>query len=35
MTSDPEFDRDGVLVCIVLAFCIAAGTMTAIYRVLG
>jgi hypothetical protein len=31
----PEFEQDEVLVCIVLAFCIAAGSITAVYRVLG
>jgi hypothetical protein len=31
----PEFNRDEVLVCIVLAFCLTAGSVTAIYRVIG
>ncbi len=32
---NPEFDRDQVLVCMVLAFCSAGGFVTAIYRVMG
>ena len=31
----PEFERDEVLVWIVLALCLAAGSITAIYRVIG
>jgi hypothetical protein len=31
----PEFDRDEVLVCMVLAFCIAAASVTTVYRVIG
>jgi hypothetical protein len=31
----PEFERDQVVVCMVLAFCGAAGLITAIYRVMG
>lgn len=31
----PDFERDQVLVCIALAFCGAAGMITAIYRVMG
>jgi hypothetical protein len=31
----PEFDRDEILVCMVIAFCIAAASITAIYRVMG
>jgi hypothetical protein len=31
----PEFDRDEVLVCMVIAFCIAAASVTTIYRVMG
>jgi hypothetical protein len=32
---DPEFQRDQVLVCMVLAFCGAAGFIAAIYRAMG
>jgi len=31
----PEFERDEVLVCVVIAFCIAAASVTTIYRVMG
>jgi hypothetical protein len=31
----PEFDRDEVLVCMVIAFCIAAASVSTIYRVMG
>jgi hypothetical protein len=31
----PEFDRDEVLVCMVIAFGIAAASITTIYRVMG
>jgi len=31
----PEFDREEVLVCIVVAFCIAAASISVIYRVAG
>jgi hypothetical protein len=31
----PEFDRDEILVCMVIAFCIAAASITTIYRVMG
>ena len=30
-----EFDRDEVLVCMVLAFCIAGASVEFIYKVLG
>jgi hypothetical protein len=32
---NPEFDRDQVLVCMVLAFCGTGGFVTAIYRLMG
>jgi hypothetical protein len=31
----PEFERDEVLVCMVLAFSGGAGLITAIYRMMG
>jgi len=31
----PEFDRDEVLVCMVLAFCLAGATVSVIYGVMG
>jgi hypothetical protein len=31
----PEFDRDEVLVCIVLAFCLAGASVSVIYGVMG
>jgi len=31
----PEFERDEVLVCVVIAFCIAAASVTTIYCVMG
>jgi hypothetical protein len=31
----PEFDRDEVLVCMVLAFCIAGASIDVVYKVLG
>jgi hypothetical protein len=30
-----DFDRDGVLVCMALAFCIAGASIEIIYRVFG
>ena len=30
-----EFDRDEVLVCMVLAFCIAGASIDVIYKLLG
>ena len=30
-----EFDRDEVLVCMVLAFCIAAALIDVVYQVFG
>jgi hypothetical protein len=30
-----EFERDEVLVCMVLAFCIAGASVDVIYQVLG
>ena len=30
-----EFDRDEVLVCMVLAFCIAGASIDVVYKVLG
>ena len=30
-----EFDRDAVLVCMVLAFCIAAASINVVYNILG
>jgi hypothetical protein len=30
-----EFDRDEVLVCMVLAFCIAGASLDVIYKLLG
>jgi hypothetical protein len=32
---NPEFERDEVLVCMALAFCIAAASVSAIYWALG
>ena len=31
----PEFDRDEVLVCMVLAFCLAGASVTVIYGVMS
>jgi hypothetical protein len=31
----PEFDRDEVLVCSALAFCLAGASTSIIYRLLG
>jgi hypothetical protein len=31
----PEFDRDVVLVCMVLAFCLAGASVTVIYGVMS
>ena len=31
----PEFDRDEVLVCMALAFCLAGASASVIYRLLG
>jgi hypothetical protein len=31
----PQFDRDEVVVCMVIAFCIAAASVTTIYHVMG
>jgi hypothetical protein len=30
-----EFERDEVMVCMVLAFCIAGASLDAIYRLFG
>lgn len=30
-----EFDRDEILVCMLLAFCIAGASIDVIYRTLG
>jgi len=31
----PEFDRDEVLICMVLAFCLAGALVSVIYSVMG
>ena len=31
----PEFDRDEVLVCMALAFCLAGMSTSIVYRLLG
>jgi hypothetical protein len=31
----PEFDRDEVLVCMALAFCLAGASTSIVYRLLG
>jgi hypothetical protein len=31
----PEFERDEVLVCMVIAFCIAAASVTTVYGLIG
>jgi hypothetical protein len=31
----PEFDRDKVLVCMALAFCLAGASTSIVYRLLG
>ena len=31
----PEFDRDEVLVCMALAFCLAGASTSLVYRLLG
>jgi hypothetical protein len=31
----PEFDRDEVLICMVLAFCLAGASVSIIYSVMG
>jgi hypothetical protein len=31
----PKFDRDEVLVCMVLAFCLAGASVSVIYGVMG
>jgi hypothetical protein len=31
----PEFDRDEVLVCMALAFCLAGASASIVYRLLG
>ena len=33
--SEPEFNRDEVLVCMVLAFAIGNALLTVIYRLMG
>jgi hypothetical protein len=33
--SSPEFDRDEVLVCMALAFCLAGASTSIVYRLLG
>jgi hypothetical protein len=31
---DPEFDRDEVIVCMVIAFCLGNAALTIIYRMM-
>jgi hypothetical protein len=31
----PEFDRDEIIVCIVMAICFGNAALTIIYRVMG
>lgn len=31
----PDFDRDEVVVCMVLAFCLAGASLNIIYQVIG
>jgi hypothetical protein len=31
----PEFDRDEVIVCMVVAFCVGNAVLTIVYRLLG
>jgi len=33
--SEPEFDRGKVLVCMAIAFCIAAVSVTTVYGLIG
>jgi hypothetical protein len=35
MKSPPQFDRDEVIVCMVIAFCMGNAVLSIIYRTVG